>query len=518
MKKSLITGILILMFSLVVYAQDFTYDSKKDVWVGPGGSEYVKDSDRTFTYSLTQDKGTFGIYKSELNPSTWTIVDYRDGEVQSLTEWDPNWKKRIAVYRPGEKGFDELYQQATSAPTYVGVEDKFPEGREFETVGNSFDVISGGIIYRVGRVYEQNVVKNGNVVVTGISIKNSNGENIAGINEKGEYLVWNSEKKEWGRVTSSQFESRIREEYKNDLISKGVDAVEAEKLAAAEAERTAKEVEAQKVSSGLGTGFTGTVWQSIGLVLKAYDNYQGVGRFVLVAWPEYGEWSAKWRQQISQTFCGFVSIQNCFESVICGAILDVSPGNTIAGNVLFGRSPSGQPLAAGTINAERSLPIILKGMEKEKLQEVLGSELVLIGNQLINLSEVDTTTLPAQELRLYKIQYAITNTLDRELTYNIEVKGKTTRKVYPNDKKLKPGETAKKTIEAYKTTKYDEVCLTFKPSLPAGTGSTLLVAPKMVNQLCKPIIEYAGGATSTGNYAKEEKENTKTGGTPGGSW
>lgn len=260
-------------------------------------------------------------------------------------------------------------------------------------------------------------------------------------------------------------------------------------------------------------------WSCMGGLLQAYDEYKGIGQATAMFFPSYNEWTKEVRKSISQTFCGFVSIQNCFESVICGAVLDISSGNVISGNVLLGRSPSGQPIPAGTISAERSLPLVLKGMEKELLQDVIGTELIILNNQIINLSEVDTTILPAQEVRLYKIQYSITNTHDdRDLSYNLEVKGDSTRKIHSSDKKLKPGQTARQTIEAYKTTKYDEVCLTFNPSLPAGTGSTLIVAPKMVNKLCKPIVEYAGGATSIGNYAKEEKENTQTGGTPGGTW
>jgi len=260
-------------------------------------------------------------------------------------------------------------------------------------------------------------------------------------------------------------------------------------------------------------------WSCMGGLLQAYDEYKGIGQATAMFFPSYNEWTKEVRKSISQTFCGFVSIQNCFESLICGAVLDISSGNAIAGNVLFGRGSNGQMLSAGTISAERSLPIVLKGMEKELIIDVIGSELIILNNQIINISEVDTTTLPAQEVRLYKIQYSITNTHDdRELSYNLEVKGDSTRKIQPNDKKLKPGQTARQTIEAYKTTKYDEVCLTFNPSLPAGTGSTLIVAPKMVSRLCKPIVEYAGGATSVGNYANEEKENTQTGGTPGGTW
>lgn len=261
-------------------------------------------------------------------------------------------------------------------------------------------------------------------------------------------------------------------------------------------------------------------WSCIGGIMSAYNQYKGIGEFALLAWPEYGEWSNKWKQTITQSFCLFNGIQNCIESTVCAAILDTSSGNTIAGNVLFGRGPSGQILTAGTINAERSLPLVIKGVERDLLLDILGTDLIIVNNQIINISEVDTTTLPAQEIRLYRIQYSITNIhQDRDLSYNIEVKGQATRKVYPNDKKLNSGQTERKTIEEYKTADYDEICLTFNPSLPSG-GSVvgqLTVQPKMVNQLCKPIAEYAGGATSIGNYAKEEKQNQPSGIT-GGTW
>jgi len=262
-------------------------------------------------------------------------------------------------------------------------------------------------------------------------------------------------------------------------------------------------------------------WTCMGGLMRAYDKYKGIGEATAMFFPSYQKWTQDVRKTLSQTFCGFVSIQNCFESLICGAVLDISSGNAIAGNVLFGRAPNGQQLTAGTLSAERSLPIILKGLERERLKEILGDkvELVVINGNVVNISEVDTTTLPAAELRLYKIQYSLTNTNNREMKYNLEFKGQTTRKFYSSDKKLSPGQTVPsgdRNIEVYSATKYDEVCLTFNPSLPAGTGSTLIVAPKMVSKLCKPIIEYAGGATTTGNYAKKANEEKKKGAPSGG--
>lgn len=287
-----------------------------------------------------------------------------------------------------------------------------------------------------------------------------------------------------------------------------------------DAEKAAKEMENQ----GLARGYVAVCenpWRCIGRMMKAYDQYKGIGEATAMFFPSYNEWTKEMRRTLSQTFCGFVSIQNCFESVICGAVLDISAGDSISGNVLFGRGPNGQPLAAGTISAERSLPIVLKGLERERLREIMGEnvELIVVGGEVINISEVDTTTLSAAEFRLYKVQYSLTNTNDREMKYNLEFKGQTTRKFYSSDKKLNPGQTVPsddRNIEVYSATKYDEVCMMFNPSLPAGTGSTLLVAPKMVSKLCKPIVEYAGGATSIGNYAKKANEDKKQGAPLGG--
>jgi hypothetical protein len=520
MKIIISIGIVALMVLVVATAQQsswgYTYNQEEDTYIRTDtGQEFTKEGG----FYVHQQ----GIVTMLFDPVTGRIEGYSQNK-EPLYVSQLNSDGSVSFTRtPDDDGFGDLLS-TYSAPTYVGFEDKFPEGSTFETVGGWFDIkTSDDKTYRVGRVYEQNIVKGNEVVGTGFHIKDNNGNNIAGVNEKGEYLVWDSKTNEWGKVTSSQYEVAIREAYTNQLVAQGVDRPEAERLAAAEAERTAKETEAQKASMGLGAGFTGTIWQSIGLVMKAYEENQGIGKFVLLAWPEYGEWSREWRRTISQSFCGFVSIQNCFESLICGAILDINAGDSISGNVLFGRGPNGQPLTAGTINAQRSLPIILKGLERERLKEIIGEkiELVVINGNVINISEVDTTMLPATELRLYRIQYSLTNVNDREMKYNLEFKGQTTRKFFSSDKKLSPGQTVPsddRNIEVYSATKYDEVCMTFNPSLPSGGASTgsLMVAPKLVNKLCKPIVEYVGGATSIGNYAKKADEEKKQGAPSGG--
>jgi|GEM_PF-4904888 len=258
-------------------------------------------------------------------------------------------------------------------------------------------------------------------------------------------------------------------------------------------------------------------WSCMGGLLQAYDEYKGIGEATAMFFPSYQERIKDVRRTISQSFCGFVSIQNCFESVICGAVLDISSGSVISGNILFGRNSQGQPIPAGHLSAERSLPIILKGLDKELLIEIIGSEIAVINGKVINISEVDTETLPATELRLYRIQYSITNShADKDLKFNLEVKGQNSGKIFSSDVTLKPGATSTQTIEEYKTTKYDDVCLIFNPSLPADTQ--LIVQPRMVNKLCKPVVEYAGGATTAGNYAKEQQNKKQSTSTGGPSW
>lgn len=359
----------------------------------------------------------------------------------------------------------------------------------------------------------------------GYTYYNHKSENVARVSPNG-YERW--ENGAWVETNYDGMKAAVTKSQKDFVNS---DKVPADQRAAMEkeAEKNSKkavsDLENQAISRGYvspcATGDAG--WRCIGVMFRAYDKYKGIGQATAMFFPSYQKWTQDVRKTISQTFCGFVSIQNCFESLICGAVLDISAGDSISGNVLFGRGPNGQPLAAGTLSAERSLPIILKGLEREQLRDILGhdAELVVINGNVINISEVDTTTLPATEIRLYKIQYSLTNINDRQMEYNLEFKGQTTRKLFAKDQKLTVGQTVSKddsNIEVYSGTKYDEVCMTFDPSLPSGGSSTgsLMVAPKMVNKLCKPIAEYSGGATSLGNYAKKEQDKKQSGAPSGG--
>lgn len=352
---------------------------------------------------------------------------------------------------------------------------------------------------------------------TGYTYYGVDGSSVARVSPSG-YETWDGSK--WTTTTYQGMRDKILE-YENQYIDSTVtDPAQREALrgkANENANAAAKRMENQAVAGGY-VSQCANPWRCMGNMMKAYDEYSGIGEATAMFFPSYQQWTRDVRRTISQTFCGFVSIQNCFESVICGAVLDISAGDVISGNVLLGRNAAGQPIPAGHLSAERSLPIVLKGLDRELLLDIIGTEIAVINGKVINISEVNLEELPATELRLYRIQYSITNShADKDLKFNLEVKGQTTRNFFANDKTLKPSQTATQTIEAYSATKYNDICMTFNPSLPAGTGSTLIVAPKMVSQLCKPIVEYAGGATSVGNYAAEEqKTQQQSGGQSGG--
>jgi hypothetical protein len=351
---------------------------------------------------------------------------------------------------------------------------------------------------------------------TGYTYYSATGNSVARVSSNG-YEVWDGS--QWSTTTYQGMRDKILEHENQYIDSTVTDPAQREELrgrANENANDAAKSMENQALAEGY-VSQCANPWRCMGNMMKAYDEYSGIGEATAMFFPDYNQWTKDVRRSISQTFCGFVSIQNCFESLICGAILDISSGNVISGNVLLGRNAAGQPIPAGHLSAERSLPIILKGMERELILDVIGSEIAVINGKIINISEVDLEELPATELRLYRIQYSITNShADKDLKFNLEVKGQTTRNFFSNDKTLKPGQTATQTIEVYSATKYDDICLTFNPSLPAGTGSTLIVSPKMVSQLCKPIVEYSGGSTSVGNYAAQEKESQQSGTSQGG--
>ncbi|RMD57583.1 hypothetical protein D6825_03600 [Candidatus Woesearchaeota archaeon] len=261
-------------------------------------------------------------------------------------------------------------------------------------------------------------------------------------------------------------------------------------------------------------GFAGTV----GLALRAYNQYSGLIALTNLAW---GDWAANNRERLVQSFCLAAGIQNCLVSSICGQIHEITPNN-----VLAGRGPTGQYVSSAVINAERTQPVILEGVSRQQLIDIFGNQTVING-VLYDISNpnFDPSILGKLNLRLYHVQYSITNNAQeqRDLRWNIEFrrtrpeKRETTlpasleevenypawartistaygepynsAKWFRPDETLEYADTTTDNIYKWSTNEWDTACLIFHPGLPSG-GAAI---GGLAKQLCVPITEYVGG-------------------------
>ena len=245
--------------------------------------------------------------------------------------------------------------------------------------------------------------------------------------------------------------------------------------------------------------------QSLGRFMRAFTEYRGLRTLTALAWPSYAEDVQERRQELQQKFCGFSGIQNCFTSTICGSVYDID-----ADNLLVGRGPTGDYVSSVSLNAERSIPVEIEGMTRQQLIDLFGNTTVIAG-RLINLTDpnFDPDDLGRQKLRLYHVQFSITNNaveVDRDFHYNIRFVRVPVgidssygtpiqeAKWYPEDVVLGQLDTARDDLYKFSATEYTGVCLKFRPKLPTGHAA----ASRLVDKFCVPFVEYAGGATEIG--------------------
>lgn len=255
----------------------------------------------------------------------------------------------------------------------------------------------------------------------------------------------------------------------------------------------------------------------LGRFMKAYDTYSGLRQYSAIGLGNYDAQVQRNKAKIQQDFCLATGTVNCFTSAICGSVPDFQ-----SDNILVGRGPSGQYVSSGVINAERSIPIELEGMTRQQLIDLFGNTTVISG-RLINLTDplFDPKILGKMKVYLYHVQYSITNNqvgelygAGKKLTYNLRFKkaqpGSTSSygtpvkdsKWYPADKELEYGQTGTDGNQIWKfsATEYTDACLEFEPGLPSGGAGSFSNA-KVVNKLCTPFAEYAGGPTEIGKEA-----------------
>ena len=263
----------------------------------------------------------------------------------------------------------------------------------------------------------------------------------------------------------------------------------------------------------------------VGGVMQTYDKLGGIGRLSTLF---MGDFASKNREALEKSFCGFAGIQTCFVSAICGEIHEIT-----SSNVLVGTDAKQNRINSASLNAERSEAVLLQGLSRQELIDILGNASSL-GGRYVDLT--DPTFRPELlgplKLRLYHVEYSISNRLPEEqVMYNVEFRKLTapviiattipnrtatadeyqgdyaqylarTRNVnnqgtvsavswFPERKILKTGKTDHDHLQKYSSNEYDAACLVFNPGLPSGKSAS----SGTVKEFCVPFTEYQGGAT-----------------------
>jgi hypothetical protein len=244
-----------------------------------------------------------------------------------------------------------------------------------------------------------------------------------------------------------------------------------------------------------------TIGQSLGRFMKAYNDYAGLRQITSIFWPAYDEEVQARKAKIQQQFCLAAGITNCVTSAICGTIYNIQ-----ADNILAGRGPSGTYVSSASLNAERSLPIDVEGMTRQQLIDLFGNSTVIKG-VWINLTDpnFNPRILGAMRLRLYHVQYSVTNNAEgkKDLNYNIVFEKVPqefnssygtpvgSARWWKSDQTISNLQTARDDVYKFSATEYNSVCLKFDPKLPSGHAAF----SQLVGELCVPFAEYAGGPT-----------------------
>ncbi len=266
-----------------------------------------------------------------------------------------------------------------------------------------------------------------------------------------------------------------------------------------------------------------------GRFLRAFNEYSGLRQYSSIGLDDYDAQVRARKAEIQQEFCIAMGITQCLASKICEQRHELESGNVVAG-----RGPGGQFVTSASLNAERTPPIEIEGMTRQQLIDMFGNATVISG-RLVNLTDpaFKPETLGRIKLRLYHVQYSVTNNLEEDaLTYNLVFKrvpeqknssyGKAAveAKWFPGPKypSIAKGDTAADDIYKFSATEYSDVCLTFHPGLPSGSpsGGVFGGDVDIVNLLCVPFSE---STTATEGTAPPGAETTPaeapTGQTPG---
>ncbi len=277
------------------------------------------------------------------------------------------------------------------------------------------------------------------------------------------------------------------------------DACKARKCTPAEERYYEKVIRQQELRSLRQTDFY--IWTKA--FFKAYTQYKGIAMLTSAIWPSYGEWVAENRQKIADRFCAASGITNCAVQRICTKLVKIEPDNTVVGITL-----GGKVVPSASLNAESTPPVEVAGMTKEQLINLLGNVSTIGGRRIaLNDPAFNPEALGNIELRFYHVQYGLDNNDKKEdMRYNIVFKdvkegnssyGDSVREArwWADDKTIEPGERGYDDLYKWSATQYNTVCLTFDPKMISGVANPI-VGPRFEDDLCVPIIEYSGGATS----------------------
>ncbi len=267
-----------------------------------------------------------------------------------------------------------------------------------------------------------------------------------------------------------------------------------------------------------------------GRFLRAFNEYSGLRQYSSIGLDDYDAQVRARKAEIQQEFCIAMGITQCLASKICEQRHELE-----AGNVVGGRGPGGQYVTSASLNAERTPPIEIEGMTRQQLVDLFGNATVIAG-RLVNLTDpaFKPETLGRLKLRLYHVQYSVTNNLEEDaLTYNLAFirvpdqanssygKAAVEAKWFPGPKypTLAKGDTAGDHIYKFSATEYSDICLTFNPGLPSGSPSGGFAGGDIdtANRLCVPFSESTTateGAAPPGAAAPPAE--APTGQTPGG--
>jgi len=357
-----------------------------------------------------------------------------------------------------------------------------------------------------------------------------NGEIVLGVDEAGDYFRVNEDGEKVIVGGDAEAEAYLRRQ-----------GISEEEAALLKEQADATQLNTRRASWG---GYYDLAsWDRlVGDFFRNYDQFSG---FAQLSSLFIGDFIEENRARLAQSFCGFAGIDNCLVSAICGQIHKFE-----ADNVLIGRTGRAEYKNSAVINAERSEPILLAGLSAQQLIDILGNQSV-VGGRRVDLTDptFDPTILGPLTLRLYHVQYSITNNLESDkLRFNVELRrtsasaqlalaaataasvqaqmnrtslgpltledlnqstaiGRYVRPVrtrvnglpalssvrlYPQDRLLDPGDTDFNHFYNQSTNEYDTACLTFNPGLPSGDA----FYSGTVRELCVPFSDYTGGPTT----------------------